>query len=598
MKVRTGLVVAVCAVFLVGSQASGQTWVLMYYMCNGEGQYSDLERACEVKFTAVAESAGNTNFVAYLLWDHVDGEDRIFKMKNETDWINGYTHNVDYWTPADLGLADPELATGDPNTLNAFVDFVVAREPNDCHYLLVVFNHGGGIHPTKDMEDYGLTGIGFDADPNGYLSVKGLGQSCAHLASQIGRKFEVLNLDACLMQMIEISHEVRNSCEYVVACENEGWWVTPSWEGGYLDQITGDPDEPNALSMAIAVAGAYADEMDDPLGIDPNILDPNIFDPNIFNYKGYTISVVDQAQTEAVSNAVDALAVTLVNNVHLHTVRNGIEAARSETQKMAYFDSFYTATQSNVFLDLKDLCEEINNHVTSMPEINDAATAVIDAIGDVGAGLVSWELHQTGLGPFYISFTELKIGIYNFELGTHGVSIFFPESTLEPDRMTYRNYLNESGTPSDLAFCADTHWDEFLRKYIESRSLALLLAGDALGTVTVETESGSFVVDTSDPNHPYYMFPIDTAVTLTAEEYPNHPGSFRYWLIYNLQDANDGNYPIEDGNLVISLLMDRDQMVVPVFECGDNCGSGVAPLMPMMLGMLGLAALARAKYRG
>ncbi|MCX6355893.1 MAG: clostripain-related cysteine peptidase [Candidatus Aureabacteria bacterium] len=407
--------------FTVGTSGS---WILLYYMSNGAGGGSSLEGGCEAKFRAIAQQAANTNFTAYVLWDHVSGEDRVFKMKNNSDWTNGYTHNVDYWTATDIGLSGAEMDTGDVTTLNRFIDFVHGRASAN-HYALIMFNHGGGIHPTgltSGGEEPVITGICFD-DNGSYLSINELGQGCSHLSSAIGRSFEVLDLDACLMQMIEIDEEVRTSCDYVVASENEGWTYTSgtSWETGYLNGITAST---SGEGLATSIANAYFNSM---------------------GSNGATISVLRSSYTGSVSSAVDTLANALINNIG--SILTNLQTARNHSQKFAYYDTGNTMTQSNIFLDLKDLCYEINEHITNST-VNNAATGVINALGSAGGNFVRLENHQSSGG-------------YNFDAGTYGASIFFPESELS----VYQNYINASGTPANLDFCAGTHWDEFLYSY-------------------------------------------------------------------------------------------------------------------------------------
>jgi hypothetical protein len=416
------------------------SWLLLYYMSNGSG--SDMESGIETKFRAIAQGAGNASVRAYLLWDHLSSEDRLYRMKENGDWSSGYTHEVDYWTATDIGLSSTEMDMGDVNTLNKFVDFVLAREQAD-HYALIIFNHGSGVHPTVTGggDDPIITGIAFD-DSN-YLSIQELGLGTAHLKNAIGRRFEILHLDACLMQMSEINYEVRDNSEYVIASENEGWTTTggTSWEDDYINDIT---QTTSALELANAIATAYFNRF----------------------AGGRTISVLDTSRVNGVVSAVDGLANAVINN--MRAVRNDLQLARNDAQKFAYFDICNTMTRSNIFLDLKDLARKIRGNV-SVGEVRNAADAVIAAVGDPDGDFVTLERHQTGAGPCGPG--------YDFDTGTFGVSIFFPESTSPSGQNTYWNYINESSTPANLAFCASTRWDEFLRTYLEWKVLKVSTSG-------------------------------------------------------------------------------------------------------------------------
>jgi len=80
------------------------------------------------------------------------------------------------------------------------------------------------------------------------------------------------------------------------------------------------------------------------------------------------------------------------------------------------------------------------------------------------------------------------------------------------------------------------------------------------------------------------QFPLGMPVTLTAT--PIEGKGFKHWEIY--VDPNfmgDANYAVIDANLTTVITMDADKGVTAVFKCG----SGVGPILPMILGVLGLA---------
>jgi probable HAF family extracellular repeat protein len=405
--------------------------LLLYYLCNS----GDLEPGIECKFRAIAQEANNADFKAYVLWDHQDPgvQDRVFCMKNNADWLNGYTRNVDYWTATDIGLPEAEMDTGDVDTLTTFIDFVLARQRAD-RYVLVLFGHGGGVYPTVPwLPDPSTTGLGL-YDNGSYLSVEELGDGCAHLALAIGRKFDVLHLDACFMQMIEVNYQVRNACAYIVGSQNQGLSSpagTVGWETAYLANIT---EVPSAYDLGEEITYAYYD-----------------------GFEGWarTVSLVNTQHTDSVAAAADSFARVLVDK--MATYRADIQGARNDTQKFAFPDTANTMTQSNYFLDLQDFARSIYRNIR-VPEVVAALDAVIDA---VDKSVVIEEDASAGAGG------------WDFSVGTNGISIFFPEAV----NPTYSNYMNSSATPADLAFCADTWWDEFVRAYVEWKVLRVASYG-------------------------------------------------------------------------------------------------------------------------
>jgi hypothetical protein len=92
-----------------------------------------------------------------------------------------------------------------------------------------------------------------------------------------------------------------------------------------------------------------------------------------------------------------------------------------------------------------------------------------------------------------------------------------------------------------------------------------------------------------DANAP--AFPPNMPVTLTAV--PVEGKSFNHWKLYDPNHPGDANYMVKDSNNPITLLMMADREVKAVF----NCGSGMTPLLPMMLCVLGVFRLMRLKAR-
>jgi len=95
-----------------------------------------------------------------------------------------------------------------------------------------------------------------------------------------------------------------------------------------------------------------------------------------------------------------------------------------------------------------------------------------------------------------------------------------------------------------------------------------------------------------EPDDPEDMqLPAGTEVTLTAV--PVEGKSFKHWQIFHPDHPNDANYATLDANDITTIIMDTDLHVNAVWKCG-----GVASLLlPLMLGVLGLMALASRRRR-
>ncbi|MDP8226386.1 MAG: clostripain-related cysteine peptidase, partial [Candidatus Celaenobacter polaris] len=113
----------------------------------------------------------------------------------------------------------------DPATLQSFITWAVANYPAD-HYALMLADHG-----------YGWQGMMIDETSNGdFMTVKGV----VSALKNSGVHFNLLALNACTMQMIEVMHELLEvPIDIVVGSENLGttWAFTQ-----ILQAITDDPN--------------------------------------------------------------------------------------------------------------------------------------------------------------------------------------------------------------------------------------------------------------------------------------------------------------------------------------------------------------------
>ncbi|MBS1910670.1 MAG: peptidase C11 [Bacteroidetes bacterium] len=154
-----------------------------------------------------------------------------------------------------LGAVD----TGDPKFLMDFIRWGVANYPAE-HYLLVLWNHGQGWDDTdiyaderhralrplasgrarhavfhtpvrrtleKAKTDPTARAILLDDNAKDFLDNQEMKKVLASAAKLIGRKIDVLGMDACLMSMAEVGYQIRESVDYAVGSEQtepgEGW---------------------------------------------------------------------------------------------------------------------------------------------------------------------------------------------------------------------------------------------------------------------------------------------------------------------------------------------------------------------------------------
>jgi hypothetical protein len=129
----------------------------------------------------------------------------------------------------------------------------------------------------------------------------------------------------------------------------------------------------------------------------------------------------------------------------------------------------------------------------------------------------------------------------------------------------------------------------WVKRYADLRyALTVNRGNDVQGEVHISPEP-------DDPNLPTYApdeldlprYPAGTEVTLTATTVEHR--HFSHWNVYDPNHPGDANYAVADSNNPITPVMDANQEVTFYFKCG----SGLTPLLPMIVGVMGLAGFAR-----
>ena len=108
----------------------------------------------------------------------------------------------------DMGMTD----MGDYRNLAAFGKWAKKAYPAK-RYMLIVSNHGSGWE--KGVEIPRITkGISYDEQSGNHINTPQLGQALREIG-----KVDVFSTDACLMQMAEVTYEIKDFADYIVGSE-------------------------------------------------------------------------------------------------------------------------------------------------------------------------------------------------------------------------------------------------------------------------------------------------------------------------------------------------------------------------------------------
>lgn len=304
-----------------------------------------------------------------------------------------------------------KVNTGDPKRLMSFIKWGVKKYPAE-HYLLVLWNHGQGwddsdvyaderyrslrrlatgrirhsfFHaPVRRMlknaaRDAQVRAILLDDDAKDFIDNAEMKQVLADTEKLLGRKLDILGMDACLMSMAEVGYQMRESVEYTVGSEE-----TEPLEGWPYDTILA------ALTMNPAIT--------------PHKLSASIVDNYLVSYspaEGVTLSACDLSNADKLAAAVSILANELKANLTLTAARQQVLSVRNKVQDYDVADN----------IDLVDFCSLLDKSGIS-PAVSTACQEVIRAIES------GYVIAQGYKGA------DMK--------NSHGVAIYFPTKAVSP----------------------------------------------------------------------------------------------------------------------------------------------------------------------
>ena len=291
-----------------------------------------------------------------------------------------------------------ETNTGDPQVLYGFCQWAIANYPAD-RYALILWNHGSGWWEDAKSRAAGPAGqsprrhlfrhnfpqahrsICYDDTSGGdALDNRELRVVLDGICALLGRKIDLLGMDACLMNMVEVAWQLRDSVQVIVGSEIEepfdGW---PYAE--ILSRLAAPPRQ-DAATLARWIVKSYLVSYQD---------------------KGETVtqSALDLSRIADVVTKIDTLSKVLV--AALETDAKPVASALKKSPR--FYDDNY--------IDLH--CFAKNLRRSPDPDLCTGADALIAAL-------------KPGKGRLILS--QGKIG--REVRGTGGLSIYFPGDRINP----------------------------------------------------------------------------------------------------------------------------------------------------------------------
>lgn len=191
----------------------------------------------------------------------------------------------------DLGQKD----MGSAENLRQFVEWGMKNYPAE-HYALVMWDHGAGFK-----------GSMVDDETGHIIKNHDLAAALEQVAQETGKKLDVLNWNACLMQQAEVGYEMRNAASYMVGSQEVEAGLRLPIPGVF--GTTPQHEVAKDVQEAIKTKGDLTPEEMAKLFVfeAKNQFGSQMFTP--------TQSAIDLSKMESVKNAMDALAGVLIDAV-------------------------------------------------------------------------------------------------------------------------------------------------------------------------------------------------------------------------------------------------------------------------------------------
>ncbi|MFX0065113.1 MAG: clostripain-related cysteine peptidase, partial [Candidatus Hermodarchaeota archaeon] len=300
----------------------------------------------------------------------------------------------------DLG----EVDMSDPETLRNFLVYCFQNYPAK-HYCLDIWNHGWGVNGMCLDETDGTEEGGSE------LTLNEIQRAITNATSTFSTKIDVISMDACNMQTVEVAWELRNLCDYLLASEagTNGWEYEPISQGLYDDSSL------TPLALCKLMVDAYKQHFG--------------------NIPVFCLSVIDMAIISDILPFFNDFAEQLTYVISELNYGPFLSLVRQNS-----FGFFY-----GEYVDIEAFAKKIKSIIPYEP-LQLAVDELVDFLDDLV--VYNWQ-HQ------------------NYQGFANGLMVYLPfgERDVEPSSTPIRRYIYRLGVLTGMDWQEDSYWDEFLAVY-------------------------------------------------------------------------------------------------------------------------------------
>ncbi len=314
-------------------------------------------------------------------------------------------------------ISDRTVNTGSTSEIMSFYNWAIDAYPAE-HYALFISGHGSGAISILYPGDAGAPrqSIAYDDTAKDSLKLYELSETYRSVTAKLGKKIDVIVYDSCVMQMVEVAHQLKDFADYFVASQ-------AALAGKGVDTLEfskkfNASSDHSALAVSKMLVDAYIDST--------YITDANL-----------TMSVTKLSMCDRVRTLVDSFAA-------------GMSEIKSDTDSVAFLMAVYGAQRfgsldyndySSCYIDLFDFAATLATYIDAGPA-RAAAQSLIDIQNEK-----SFVVYSRVRGDYFKA--------------SKGISIFMPKFS--------KDWVNSNYTREQyryfIDFGRDGKWYDFLNDW-------------------------------------------------------------------------------------------------------------------------------------
>jgi len=170
-----------------------------------------------IKNLFIVYMAGDNDLYIHALGDILEIQNSYFENTKVLILLDGENETkiieINNNTKIELKKFD-NLNTGDPKVLTDFILFSISRYKPE-NIILGLWGHGDG----RNFKGSDGKGVCFDESSVDYLTIKEIKESLKTVYNKKNKKIDIVFFDACFMQTVEVSYELRDYVDYIIASQ-------------------------------------------------------------------------------------------------------------------------------------------------------------------------------------------------------------------------------------------------------------------------------------------------------------------------------------------------------------------------------------------